>query len=69
MQGNVIKIAVEDGQQVAEGDLIIVLEAMKMENPVTAHKAGIVTGLAVQPGPPSPRGHQLPNSNETKQES
>ena len=50
MQGTVIKIAVEDGQQVAEGDLIIVLEAMKMENPVIAHKAGIITGLAVQPG-------------------
>ena len=50
MQGNVIKVAVEDGQQVAEGDLIVVLEAMKMENAVTAHKAGIVTGLAVQPG-------------------
>jgi len=50
MQGNVVKVAVEDGQQVAEGDLVIVLEAMKMENPVTAHKAGIVTGLAVQPG-------------------
>jgi acetyl-CoA/propionyl-CoA carboxylase biotin carboxyl carrier protein len=50
MQGNVIKVAVEDGQQVAEGDLVIVLEAMKMENPVTAHKAGIVTVLAVQPG-------------------
>ncbi len=50
MQGNVVQVAVEDGQQVAEGDLVIVLEAMKMENPVTAHKAGIVTGLAVQPG-------------------
>jgi acetyl-CoA/propionyl-CoA carboxylase, biotin carboxylase, biotin carboxyl carrier protein len=50
MQGTVVKVAVEDGQQVAEGDLIIVLEAMKMENPVTAHKAGIVSGVAVQPG-------------------
>jgi acetyl-CoA/propionyl-CoA carboxylase, biotin carboxylase, biotin carboxyl carrier protein len=50
MQGTVIKVAVEDGQQVAEGDLVVVLEAMKMENPVTAHKAGVVTGLAVQPG-------------------
>ena len=50
MQGTVIKVAVEDGQQVAEGDLIVVLEAMKMETPVTAHKAGIVTGLAVQAG-------------------
>ena len=50
MQGTVVKIAVEDGQQVAAGELVAVLEAMKMENPVTAHKDGIVTGLAVQPG-------------------
>jgi acetyl-CoA/propionyl-CoA carboxylase, biotin carboxylase, biotin carboxyl carrier protein len=50
MQGTVVKIAVEEDQQVAPGDLIIVVEAMKMGNPVTAHKAGIVTGLAVQPG-------------------
>ncbi|MGA9871519.1 MAG: acetyl/propionyl/methylcrotonyl-CoA carboxylase subunit alpha [Rhodococcus sp. (in: high G+C Gram-positive bacteria)] len=50
MQGTVVKVAVEEGQEVAEGDLIAVLEAMKMENPVNAHKAGIVTGLAVSPG-------------------
>ncbi|OZE97649.1 acetyl-/propionyl-CoA carboxylase subunit alpha [Rhodococcus sp. 15-1154-1] len=50
MQGTVVKVAVEEGQEVAEGDLIAVLEAMKMENPVNAHKAGTVTGLAVQPG-------------------
>lgn len=50
MQGTVVKVAVEEGQEVAEGDLIAVLEAMKMENPVNAHKAGIVTGLTVQPG-------------------
>ncbi|MCZ4554671.1 acetyl/propionyl/methylcrotonyl-CoA carboxylase subunit alpha [Rhodococcus maanshanensis] len=50
MQGTVVKVAVEEGQEVAEGDLIAVLEAMKMENPVNAHKAGIVTGLAVEPG-------------------
>ncbi|ABG95542.1 acetyl/propionyl-CoA carboxylase alpha subunit [Rhodococcus jostii RHA1] len=50
MQGTVVKVAVEEGQQVAEGDLIAVLEAMKMENPVNAHKAGVVTGLAVEPG-------------------
>ena len=50
MQGTVIKIAVDEGQQVAQGDLVVVLEAMKMENPVIAHKAGVVTGLAVQPG-------------------
>jgi acetyl-CoA/propionyl-CoA carboxylase biotin carboxyl carrier protein len=50
MQGTIVKIAVEDGQQVEAGELIVVLEAMKMENPVTAHKAGTVTGLAVAAG-------------------
>ncbi|MBF0660018.1 MULTISPECIES: acetyl/propionyl/methylcrotonyl-CoA carboxylase subunit alpha [unclassified Rhodococcus (in: high G+C Gram-positive bacteria)] len=50
MQGTVVKVAVTEGQEVAEGDLIAVLEAMKMENPVTAHKAGVVTGLTVEPG-------------------
>ena len=50
MQGTVVKVAVEEGQEVAEGDLIAVLEAMKMENPVNAHKAGVVTGLTVSPG-------------------
>ncbi|MFT4201792.1 biotin carboxylase N-terminal domain-containing protein [Gordonia sp. (in: high G+C Gram-positive bacteria)] len=50
MQGTVVKVAVEDGQEVAEGDLVLVLEAMKMENPVTAHKAGTVTGLAAAAG-------------------
>ncbi|ONI85900.1 acetyl-/propionyl-CoA carboxylase subunit alpha [Actinosynnema sp. ALI-1.44] len=50
MQGTIVKIAVEDGQQVQAGDLIVVLEAMKMENPVNAHKSGTVTGLAVTSG-------------------
>jgi acetyl-CoA/propionyl-CoA carboxylase biotin carboxyl carrier protein len=50
MQGTIVKIAVEDGQTVEAGELIVVLEAMKMENPVTAHKAGTVTGLAVSTG-------------------
>ncbi len=50
MQGTVVKVAVTEGQEVAEGDLIAVLEAMKMENPVTAHKSGVVTGLTVEPG-------------------
>jgi len=50
MQGTIVKIAVEDGQQVQAGDLVVVLEAMKMENPVTAHKGGTVTGLAVSAG-------------------
>ncbi|MEU6563217.1 acetyl/propionyl/methylcrotonyl-CoA carboxylase subunit alpha [Nocardia nova] len=50
MQGTVVKVAVEEGQSVEAGDLIAVLEAMKMENPVNAHKAGVVTGLAVEAG-------------------
>ncbi|AFT99118.1 acetyl/propionyl/methylcrotonyl-CoA carboxylase subunit alpha [Nocardia brasiliensis] len=50
MQGTVVKVAVEEGQTVEAGDLIVVLEAMKMENPVNAHKAGVVTGLAVEAG-------------------
>ena len=50
MQGTVVKVAVEEGQEVATGDLVVVLEAMKMENPVTAHKDGTITGLAVEAG-------------------
>lgn len=50
MQGTVVKVAVEEGQEVATGDLVVVLEAMKMENPVTAHKDGVITGLAVEAG-------------------
>ncbi|MEU6643792.1 acetyl/propionyl/methylcrotonyl-CoA carboxylase subunit alpha [Saccharomonospora sp. NPDC046836] len=50
MQGTIVKVAVADGQQVEAGELVVVLEAMKMENPVTAHKAGTVTSLAVEAG-------------------
>jgi acetyl-CoA/propionyl-CoA carboxylase, biotin carboxylase, biotin carboxyl carrier protein len=50
MQGTIVKLAVQDGQQVAAGDLVVVLEAMKMEQPLTAHKAGTVTGLTAQVG-------------------
>ena len=50
MQGTVVKVAVEEGQTVAVGELVVVLEAMKMENPVTAHKDGVITGLAVEAG-------------------
>ncbi len=50
MQGTIVKIAVEEGQQVSKGDLIVVLEAMKMENPVAAHKDGTVTGLSLEAG-------------------
>jgi acetyl-CoA/propionyl-CoA carboxylase biotin carboxyl carrier protein len=50
MQGTIAKIVAEEGQQVSAGDTIVVLEAMKMEQPLTAHKDGTVTGLAVQIG-------------------
>jgi acetyl-CoA/propionyl-CoA carboxylase biotin carboxyl carrier protein len=45
MQGTVVKIAVEEGQSVEVGDLVIVLEAMKMEQPLNAHKAGVIKNL------------------------
>jgi acetyl-CoA/propionyl-CoA carboxylase biotin carboxyl carrier protein len=50
MQGTIIKIAVEEGQRVSAGDVVVVLEAMKMEQPLTAHKDGTVTGLSVTVG-------------------
>ncbi len=50
MQGTVVKVAVTDGEVVAAGDLIAVIEAMKMENPITAHKDGSVSGLTVTVG-------------------
>ncbi|HYT10079.1 MAG TPA: biotin/lipoyl-containing protein, partial [Mycobacteriales bacterium] len=50
MQGTIVKIAVADGDRVAEGDLVVVLEAMKMEQPLTAHKAGTVKGLTAAVG-------------------
>ncbi|GAB3265934.1 biotin carboxylase N-terminal domain-containing protein [Alteromonas gracilis] len=50
MQGTIVKVTVEEGQSVAEGDTIVVLEAMKMEQPLKAHKAGTVSGLQAEVG-------------------
>ena len=50
MQGTVVKVAVSEGDPVDTGDLIVVLEAMKMENAVIAHQAGTVTGLTAHAG-------------------
>ena len=50
MQGTIVKVAVSDGDTVEEGDTIVVLEAMKMEQPLKAHKAGTVTGLKAEVG-------------------
>jgi len=50
MQGTIVKVAVEEGQTVAEGELVVVLEAMKMEQPLNAHKAGTIVGLSATIG-------------------
>ena len=50
MQGTIIKVTAEEGQSVEEGDVVVVIEAMKMEQPLKAHKAGTVTGLTVEVG-------------------
>jgi acetyl-CoA/propionyl-CoA/long-chain acyl-CoA carboxylase, biotin carboxylase, biotin carboxyl carrier protein len=50
MQGTVVKVAVTEGQEVTAGDLVIVLEAMKMEQPISAHKAGTIKNLAARAG-------------------
>ena len=50
MQGTVVKVAVTEGQAVAQGDLVVVIEAMKMEQPLLAHRAGVVTGLSAGVG-------------------
>jgi len=59
MQGTIVKLPVQDGQQVEAGELVVVLEAMKMENPVTAHKAGTVTGLSCAVGDTVSQGQVL----------
>lgn len=50
MQGTIVKIAVEEGQEVKEGDLVVVLEAMKMEQPLNAHRSGTVKSLTAEVG-------------------
>ncbi len=50
MQGTIVKVTVEEGAEVAEGDVIVVLEAMKMEQPLKAHKAGTISGLKAEVG-------------------
>ena len=59
MQGTIVKIVASDGAQVSAGDTVVVLEAMKMEQPLTAHKAGSVAGLSVQVGQTVPAGEVI----------
>ncbi len=50
MQGTIVKVVASDGDTVAEGDTVVVLEAMKMEQPLAAHKSGTITGLSAAVG-------------------
>jgi acetyl-CoA/propionyl-CoA carboxylase biotin carboxyl carrier protein len=50
MQGSIWKVPVKQGQQVAEGDVVTIIEAMKMENEITAHKAGVIAELPIREG-------------------
>ena len=50
MQGTIVKVAVAEGDTVSAGDLVVVLEAMKMEQPLNAHKDGTVTKLTATVG-------------------
>ncbi len=59
MQGTIVKVAVEEGVTVEAGQLVVMLEAMKMEQPIAAHKAGVVTGLAAVVGEVVPSGAAL----------
>ncbi|GAA2862450.1 acetyl/propionyl/methylcrotonyl-CoA carboxylase subunit alpha [Microbacterium arabinogalactanolyticum] len=59
MQATIVKVAVEEGQQVVKGDLVVVLEAMKMEQPLQAHKDGVIGNIDAAPGTTVSAGHQL----------
>ncbi len=50
MQGTIVTVAVAEGDTVTAGDLVVVLEAMKMEQPLNAHRSGVITGLTAEPG-------------------
>ncbi|MGV9195231.1 acetyl/propionyl/methylcrotonyl-CoA carboxylase subunit alpha [Microbacterium sp. MC2] len=59
MQATIVKVAVEEGQHVVKGDLVVVLEAMKMEQPLQAHKDGVIGAINANPGTTVSAGHQL----------
>ena len=59
MQGTIVKVSVEEGQQVAEGETIAIIEAMKMEQPLKAHKDGVIVGLKVEAGQADTAGEVL----------
>jgi acetyl-CoA/propionyl-CoA carboxylase biotin carboxyl carrier protein len=66
MQGTVIKYAVKEGDLVAAGDLVVVLEAMKMENNITAHRGGIVSNVNYAAGDVVESGTVLAHIDDTE---
>ncbi len=61
MQATIVKLSVADGDKVVKGDLVLVLEAMKMEQPIVAHKDGTIAGLNAAVGTTVSSGHLLLN--------
>jgi acetyl-CoA/propionyl-CoA carboxylase biotin carboxyl carrier protein len=59
MQGTVLAVEVGEGEEVREGQVICVVEAMKMENEITAHRPGVVTDLSVAAGEPVATGQVI----------
>ena len=59
MQGTVLSVSVADGDSIQTGDLICVVEAMKMENEIVSHRDGVVAGLGVTPGQRISHGHHI----------
>jgi acetyl-CoA/propionyl-CoA carboxylase biotin carboxyl carrier protein len=59
MQGTVLAVEVEDGQEVSAGQVLCIVEAMKMENEVHAHRDGTVSELSIQPGQPVKTGQVI----------
>ena len=59
MQATIVKLAVADGDKVIKGDLVVVLEAMKMEQPIAAHKDGTISGINAEVGATVSSGHLL----------
>jgi acetyl-CoA/propionyl-CoA carboxylase, biotin carboxylase, biotin carboxyl carrier protein len=68
MQGTIVKVVAEDGQQVEAGDPVVVLEAMKMEQPLAAHKSGVISGLAAEVGATVTSGEVICEINDAPSE-